>query len=90
MRKRKVYKNEDTMLSASEVALLLGVHINTIRRWSNKGALRSYRIGPRGDRRFKQEDIGDLLEARDGGRNGKTDSVKKTEEVPEKRQTSCH
>ena len=45
------------MLTISEVARLLNVHINTVRRWSNQGALKSYRIGSRGDRRFRQEDI---------------------------------
>jgi excisionase family DNA binding protein len=49
------------MLTISEVARLLNVHINTVRRWSNQGALKSYRIGSRGDRRFRQEDIGLFL-----------------------------
>jgi len=50
------------MLTISEVARLLNVHINTVRRWSNQGALKSYRIGSRGDRRFRQEDIDRFLE----------------------------
>ncbi len=45
------------MLTASEVAQMLNVHINTVRRWSNQGVLRAYRINSRGDRRFKKEDI---------------------------------
>ncbi len=45
------------MLTAKEVAELLNVHINTVRRWSKQGVLKSYRIGPRGDRRFKREDV---------------------------------
>jgi len=47
----------DGMLTAKEVAKLLNVHINTVRRWSKQGVLKSYRIGPRGDRRFKREDV---------------------------------
>jgi predicted site-specific integrase-resolvase len=31
--------------------------MNTVRRWSNQGVLKAYRIGSRGDRRFRQEDI---------------------------------
>jgi excisionase family DNA binding protein len=50
-------KNIDPMLTASEVARLLNVHLNTVRRWSNRGVLKAYRIGSRGDRRFRQEDI---------------------------------
>ena len=45
------------MLTIAETAYLLSVHINTIRRWSNQGMLKSYRIGTRGDRRFRREDI---------------------------------
>jgi len=47
----------DPMLTTSEVAKILSVHINTVRRWSNQGVLKSYRIGSRGDRRFRREDI---------------------------------
>ena len=45
------------MLTANEVAHLLNVHINTVRRWSNQGLLKTYRIGGRGDRRFEREDV---------------------------------
>ena len=52
------YRNEiEPMLTTSEVARILNVHINTIRRWANQGVLTSYRIGSRGDRRFKKADI---------------------------------
>ena len=57
--------NVDPMLTISEVAHILNVHINTVRRWSNQGALKAYRIGSRGDRRFRREDI-DKLFAKDG------------------------
>ena len=52
----------DSMLTTGLVARQLNVHINTVRRWSNQGILRTYRIGARGDRRFKREDIDDFLE----------------------------
>ena len=51
----------DPMLTASDVARLLNVHINTVRRWSNQGILKAYRVGSRGDRRFRQEDINSFL-----------------------------
>lgn len=47
----------DELLKATEVAHLLNVHINTVRRWSNQNLLTAYRVGPRGDRRFKKIDI---------------------------------
>ncbi|NQT47806.1 MAG: helix-turn-helix domain-containing protein, partial [Chloroflexi bacterium] len=49
------------MLRISDVALLLGLHPNTVRLWSNRGMLKSYRIGSRGDRRFRWEDVDNLL-----------------------------
>ena len=49
------------MLTTSEVARLLNVHINTVRRWSNQGVLKTYRIGSRGDRRFNREDVTEFL-----------------------------
>ena len=51
----------NTMLTVREVSQLLHVHSNTLRRWSDQGVLKAYRIGPRGDRRFKPEDIAVLL-----------------------------
>ncbi len=45
------------MLTASDVARLLGLHVNTVRRWTDKGILNGYRIGSRGDRRYRQGDI---------------------------------
>ena len=53
--------NIDPMLTTSDVARLLNVHINTIRRWSNQGVIKAYRIGSRGDRRFRQEDVSSFL-----------------------------
>ena len=51
----------DNMLTVREVSQILHVHSNTLRRWSDQGIIKAYRIGPRGDRRFKQEDIALLL-----------------------------
>jgi excisionase family DNA binding protein len=47
----------DSMLTVREVAQLFHIHPNTLRRWSNNGRIRAYRITPRGDRRFKREEI---------------------------------
>ena len=50
-----------TMLTTSEVARILHVHINTVRRWSDKGIIKTYRIGSRGDRRFREKDLSRFL-----------------------------
>jgi excisionase family DNA binding protein len=54
------------MLTVRETSHLLHIHPNTLRRWSQYGIIRAYRIGPRGDRRFKPEDVAALFEEREG------------------------
>jgi excisionase family DNA binding protein len=54
------------MLTTSDVAQFLGLHPNTVRRWSKKGILKSYRISSRGDRRFQREDVNGFLEEKEG------------------------
>jgi len=49
------------MLTVKEVASILNIHPNTVRRWVRKGLLKSYSLGPRHYLRFKQEDIVDFL-----------------------------
>jgi excisionase family DNA binding protein len=49
------------MLTVREVARMFHVHPNTLRRWSNNGRIRAYRITPRGDRRYKREEIAHFL-----------------------------
>jgi len=49
------------MLTTTEVAHLLHVHPNTVRHWANKEFLHAYRLGTRGDRRFKREEVDDFL-----------------------------
>ncbi len=51
----------DNMLTVRQVAHLLHIHPNTLKRWTDKGRLRAFRIAPRGDRRFKQQDIARFL-----------------------------
>ena len=66
----------DSMLTLREVAELLHIHPNTLRRWSNNGRIRAYRITPRGDRRFKREEIAHFL----AELNGQADNWQKAEE----------
>jgi excisionase family DNA binding protein len=58
---RKPDLQSKVMLTTSDVAQLLGLHPNTVRRWNKKGILKSYRITPRGDRRFRREDVDGFL-----------------------------
>jgi excisionase family DNA binding protein len=49
------------MLRTGQACRILCVHSNTLRRWCELGIIKAYRVGPRGDRRFRLEDINALL-----------------------------
>lgn len=49
------------MLSVGDVARMLNVHVNTVRRWDKSELLHSYRINARGDRRFQRDEIVALI-----------------------------
>ena len=65
-----VHDRTSNILTTSEVARLLHVHINTVRRWSDSGIIGSHRIGTRRDRVFSWQDVERILE------EGKTDGGK--------------
>ena len=60
-KKRPAYDDPNALLTTTEAAEILNVHLNTVRRWSNNGILTAYRIGPRCDRRIRRQDIDNLL-----------------------------
>lgn len=49
------------VLTVAEVAQLLHIHENTVRRWSDRGIIKPYKISARGDRRFKKEEVEALI-----------------------------
>jgi len=53
----------DRLLKVSEVARLLYLHPNTVRQWCDRGLLKFYRLGTRGDRRFLRQDVIRLIQA---------------------------
>jgi excisionase family DNA binding protein len=52
----------DLPLSTGDVARMLNIHTNTVRRWCRSGILKAYRVGPRGDRRFDRSEVIKLLQ----------------------------
>jgi excisionase family DNA binding protein len=60
---KKAKPNQTVMLTVSEAAEYLGLHINTVRRWSQTGMLKSYRLGTGRHRRFLREDLEHFLES---------------------------
>jgi excisionase family DNA binding protein len=49
------------LLTATEVADLLHLHVNTVKRLGDRGAIPFYRVCKRGDRRFRYDDVLDFL-----------------------------
>ena len=50
------------LLTASEVADMLHLHVNTVKRLGDRGELPFYRVCKRGDRRFRVEDVMSFLQ----------------------------
>lgn len=49
------------LLTLQEACKLLKKHPNTLRKWDEQSVLKAIRIGPRGDRMYKKEDILKLI-----------------------------
>ncbi len=45
------------MLTVSQAADYLGLHVNTVRRWTETGLIKCIRVGGRNDRRFALEEL---------------------------------
>lgn len=50
------------LLTLQEARILLKKHPNTLRKWDKLGVLKAVRMGPRGDRMYKKEDLMKLIE----------------------------
>jgi len=61
MKRMKVKLTGPGMLTTTEVAGFLHVHPNTVRQWANRELIHAYRLGPRGDRRFKWEEVENFM-----------------------------
>lgn len=53
--------NNIKLLRIREAAEMLGVNPETLRRWDREGRLIAIKVGKRGDRRYKAEDIEKLI-----------------------------
>jgi transposase len=54
-------KSQTSPMSISGVAAILGVHPNTVRRWSDEGLVPCFRLGPRHDRRFEPQSVMEIM-----------------------------
>ena len=58
-KKRSNGKNsgDKAIMTCDEVAEFLRVHVSSVRRWSRCGKLRAYKVGDRGDWRYRKQDV---------------------------------
>ena len=49
------------IMTCDEVAEYLRVHVSSVRRWSRSGKLTAYKVGGRGDWRYREQDVWDFL-----------------------------
>ena len=63
------------LLTVGKAADILGCSRATMRRWSDIGLVKSYRLGPRRDRRFELKQIMSLLTEAKGRDDTKTRRV---------------
>jgi excisionase family DNA binding protein len=47
----------EMLMTCVEVAEFLRVHVSSVRRWSRSGRLKAYKVGGRGDWRYKHNDV---------------------------------
>ncbi len=45
------------MMTCDEVAEYLRVHVSSVRRWSRSGKLTAFKVGGRGDWRYRKQDV---------------------------------
>jgi len=54
-------KEVPDILTLSEACAILHCHPNTLRNWDNKGILKAIRFGTRGDRRYRREEVLEII-----------------------------
>ena len=45
------------IMTCEEVAEFLRVHVTSVRRWSRSGKLTAYKVGGRGDWRYREKEV---------------------------------
>ena len=68
------------MLTVAEAAERLRAHAHSVRRWADMGILPSHRVGVRGDRRFRRQDLDKFLVPGDTESYGRPDESNKLED----------
>jgi excisionase family DNA binding protein len=56
-RSNREKSGDKAIMTCDEVAEFLRVHVSSVRRWSRYGKLRAYKVGGRGDWRYRKQDV---------------------------------
>ena len=51
----------ERLLTVRQASRMLNVHGNTMRRWSDAGLVKTYRVGVGNQRRFEEDDVRALV-----------------------------
>lgn len=62
MREKNNKKSDNCLLSIQEAAKILGIKPITLRKWDRENKLKPIRVGPRGDRKYYENDLRLFLE----------------------------
>src|SRR3979490_3021485 len=65
----------ERLLNIKQAAKLLNVSEVSLRRWTNEGRMACLRLGPKRERRFREEDLEAFMESQGG-------AIKRLEAVP--------
>ena len=65
---KKISQKIPKLITLKEASFMLRCHENTLRAWDKKSILKAVRIGVRGDRKYREEDIINFI-----GKNQKND-----------------
>ena len=57
--------NSDELLDVGKVAEVLGVHVDTVRKWIREKQLRAVKLGRRGGYRIRRSDLDAFLRKRE-------------------------
>jgi len=69
----------ESLITARQVAEFLQVSVSTVGRWSRQGAIKFYRVGGRGDMRYRVEDVFRFLE--DTGAHPEIDAMGESDAI---------
>ena len=58
---KKISQKIPKLITLKEASFMLRCHENTLRAWDKKSILKAVRIGVRGDRKYKKNQIVDFL-----------------------------